>query len=197
ADGGCGRSPKLPAATAPNNCGLSNLASAPDTFRVEGRIGQRLQHCLQRSTRQRHLLRHISRLWPPCLAAFSVASRLSNASDILLRASSQPPTSVVGRLLRALVQSFDVDQKVLVPQRANSWRERTNPRSVKRLFCDGYHIVKAEHPIGTRCIEARGKETMSTNYAMGRFYTAAVPTETPDKSDAALIQSIASGDKGA
>src|SRR5215469_4785421 len=38
---------------------------------------------------------------------------------------------------------------------------------------------------------------MSTNYAMGRFYTAAVPTETPDTSDAALIQSIASGDKGA
>ena len=38
---------------------------------------------------------------------------------------------------------------------------------------------------------------MSTDYAMGRFYTAAAPTETPDKSDAALIQSIASGDKGA
>jgi len=38
---------------------------------------------------------------------------------------------------------------------------------------------------------------MSANYAMGRFYTAAAPTETPDKSDAALIQSIASGDKGA
>jgi RNA polymerase sigma-70 factor (ECF subfamily) len=38
---------------------------------------------------------------------------------------------------------------------------------------------------------------MSTNYAMGRFYTAAAPTETPDTSDAALIQSIASGDKGA
>ena len=38
---------------------------------------------------------------------------------------------------------------------------------------------------------------MSTNYAMGRFYTAAASTETPDKSDAALIQSIASGDKGA
>src|SRR5262249_19590648 len=33
-------------------------------------------------------------------AAFSVASRLSNSSDIILRASSAPPTSVVGRLLR-------------------------------------------------------------------------------------------------
>ena len=38
---------------------------------------------------------------------------------------------------------------------------------------------------------------MSTNYAMGRFCTAAAPTETPDTSDAALIQSIVSGDKGA
>jgi hypothetical protein len=26
--------------------------------------------------------------------------------------------------------------------------------SVKASFCDGYHIVEAEHAIGTRCIEA-------------------------------------------
>ena len=38
---------------------------------------------------------------------------------------------------------------------------------------------------------------MSTTYAMGRLYTAAAPTEAPDASDAALIQSIAAGDKGA
>jgi hypothetical protein len=31
---------------------------------------------------------------------------------------------------------------------------------------------------------------------MGQFYIAAAPTETPGTSDAALIQSIASGDKG-
>src|SRR5262249_29412972 len=42
----------------------------------------------------------------PSTAALSVASRLSNASDILLRASSQPPTSIVGRLLRALGSKF-------------------------------------------------------------------------------------------
>ena len=38
---------------------------------------------------------------------------------------------------------------------------------------------------------------MSTTYAMGRLYTAAAPTKAPDASDAALIQSIAAGDKGA
>jgi hypothetical protein len=36
----------------------------------------------------------------PSTAAFSVASRLPNSSDILLRASSEPPTAV-GRLMRA------------------------------------------------------------------------------------------------
>jgi hypothetical protein len=34
------------------------------------------------------------------MAAFSDASKLSNSSDIILRASSEPPTSIVGRLLR-------------------------------------------------------------------------------------------------
>src|SRR5262245_66433565 len=38
-------------------------------------------------------------------AAFSVASRLSNSSDILLRASSEPPPAV-GRLLRAPGSKF-------------------------------------------------------------------------------------------
>src|SRR5262249_19139114 len=34
------------------------------------------------------------------MAGFSDASKLSNSSDIILRASSEPPTSIVGRLLR-------------------------------------------------------------------------------------------------
>ena len=38
---------------------------------------------------------------------------------------------------------------------------------------------------------------MSITYATARLYTASAPTEAPDTSDAALIQSIAAGDKGA
>ena len=38
---------------------------------------------------------------------------------------------------------------------------------------------------------------MSIAYATGRIHTAAAPIEAPDTSDAALIQSIAAGDKGA
>jgi RNA polymerase sigma-70 factor, ECF subfamily len=72
-----------------------------------------------------------------------------------------------------------------------------NEQIPRDVFVTAITSSKQKHAIGTRCIEARGKETMSTNYAMGRFYTAAAPTETPDTSDAALIQSIASGDKGA
>src|SRR5262244_2057930 len=68
ADGDGGRRSAEPSGGDSRTSVLSNLASASDTFQVEGRIGQCLQHCLQRSTRQRHLLRHISRLWPPCLS---------------------------------------------------------------------------------------------------------------------------------
>jgi hypothetical protein len=46
------------------------------------------------AARTRHLI-SVDRM-----AAFSDASKLSNSSDIILRASSEPPTSIVGRLLR-------------------------------------------------------------------------------------------------
>jgi len=51
------------------------------------------------AARTRHLIS------VPRMAAFSVASKLSNSSDILLRASSEPPTAV-GRLMRALGSKF-------------------------------------------------------------------------------------------
>src|SRR5262249_44177158 len=46
----------------------------------------------------------------PPRGAFSVASRLSNSSDILLRASSEPPPPWVACCAHH-VQSFDLDQK--------------------------------------------------------------------------------------
>src|SRR5262245_23944966 len=44
------------------------------------------------------------------MPAFSVASRPSNSSDILFRASSEPPPAV-GRLLRAAGSNFDLSQR--------------------------------------------------------------------------------------
>src|SRR6516165_3295391 len=47
----------------------------------------------------------------PSTAAFSVASRLSNSSDILLRASSEPPLPPSVAWCTHQVQNFDLSQR--------------------------------------------------------------------------------------
>src|SRR5262249_39209721 len=62
-------------------------------------------------------------------AAFSVASRLSNSSDILLADIFRTAPCPWVACCEHKVQSFDLDQKVLVRgawlQRTNLWRRRT------------------------------------------------------------------------
>src|SRR5262245_2828389 len=59
---------------------------------------------------------------------FSVAPRLSNSSDIILRASSEPSTSVVGRLLRATGSNYRVrgERNQLPTGQAETWQGSAN-----------------------------------------------------------------------
>src|SRR5215472_4896597 len=60
------------------------------------------------------------------MPAFSVASRPSNSSDILLGTSSEPPPPPSVACCAHQVQSFDLDQKSFEARAVGLWLQRAN-----------------------------------------------------------------------